>query len=71
MTTGKWLIIAGIFLLVLGLIVNYAPWLINWFGKLPGDIRVEDENKMLFIPVTSMIVVSIILTIIVNLFFRR
>ncbi len=71
MITGKWLIIAGIFLLALGLIVNYAPWLINWFGKLPGDIRVEDDNKILFIPITSMIVVSIILTIIVNLFFRR
>jgi hypothetical protein len=71
MATGKWLIISGIFLLGLGLIVNYAPWLINWFGKLPGDIRIEDDNKMLFIPITSMIVVSIILTIIVNLFFRK
>jgi hypothetical protein len=71
MATGKLLIIAGIVLLVLGIIINYAPWLCNWFGKLPGDIRIEDNNKMLFIPITSMIVVSIILTIIVNLFFRR
>jgi len=71
MTTGKLFIIAGIVLLALGIIVNYAPWLINWFGKLPGDIRIEDEHKMLFIPITSMIVVSIILTLIVNLFFRR
>lgn len=71
MATGKLLIIAGIFLLVLGLIVSYAPWLINWFGKLPGDIRAEDDNKIVFIPITSMLVVSIILTIIVNLFFRK
>jgi hypothetical protein len=71
MATGKLLIIAGFVLLALGLIVNYAPWLINWFGKLPGDIRIEDDNKMVFIPITSMIVVSIVLTIIVNLFFRR
>jgi hypothetical protein len=71
MATGKLLIIAGVVLLALGLIVNYAPWLINWFGKLPGDIRLEDDNKMVFIPITSMIVVSIVLTIIVNLFFRR
>jgi hypothetical protein len=71
MTTGKLLIISGIVLLVLGVIVNYAPWLINWFGKLPGDIRIEDEHKMVFIPITSMIVISIILTIVVNLFFRR
>jgi hypothetical protein len=40
-------------------------WLISWFGKLPGDIRVEDENKILFIPIASMMVVTIILTIIV------
>jgi len=71
MATGKLLIIAGVVLLALGLIVNYAPWLINWFGKLPGDIRIKDANKMVFIPITSMIIVSIVLTIIVNLFFRR
>jgi hypothetical protein len=71
MTTGKLFIIAGIVLLTLGIVVNYAPWLLNWFGKLPGDIRIEDEHKMLFIPITSMIIVSIILTLIVNLFFRR
>jgi hypothetical protein len=71
MTTGKWLISVGIVLLVLGLIVSYAPWLTNWFGKLPGDIRIQDNNKAVFIPITSMIIISIILSIIVNLFFRR
>jgi hypothetical protein len=68
---GKWLISAGIVLLVLGLIISYAPWLINWFGKLPGDIRIQDNHKTIFIPITSMIVISIILSLIVNLFFRR
>lgn len=71
MALGKLLILIGIILVVFGIIINYAPWLINWFGKLPGDIRIEDENKLLFIPITSMLVVSIILSIIVNLFFRR
>jgi hypothetical protein len=71
MAFGKILVIVGVALLVIGLIINYAPWLINWFGKLPGDIRIEDENKSVFIPITSMFVVSIILTIIVNLFFRK
>jgi len=45
--------------------------LINWFGKLHGDIRIEDQQRFLFIPITSMLVVSIILTLIVNLFFRK
>ena len=71
MAFGKLLAIIGIILLIIGLIINYAPWLINWFGKLPVDIRIEDEKKWVFIPITSLFVVSIILTIIVNLFFRK
>jgi len=71
MELGKLLITLGIILMAAGLIINYAPWLVNWFGKLPFDIRFSDENKTLFIPITSMIVISIILTLIMNLFFRR
>ena len=71
MAFGKLLIIIGAIVIVLGLIVRYAPWLINWFGKLPGDIRVEGENSLLFIPFTSMLIISLIFTIVMNLFFRR
>lgn len=71
MAFGKLLATIGVALVALGLIISYAPWLISWFGKLPGDIRIEDENKWVFIPITSMFVVSIILTIIINLFFRK
>ena len=71
MAIGKLLATIGVILLVIGLIINYAPWLISWFGRLPGDIRIEDENKSVFIPITSMFIVSIILTIIINLFFRK
>ena len=71
MAFGKLLAIIGVVLVVLGLTMTYAPWLINWFGKLPGDIRIEDEKKLVFIPITSMFVVSIILTLIINLFFRK
>ena len=48
MMSGKLLITVGIILIVLGIVMNYAPWLVNWFGKLPGDIRIEEENKSLF-----------------------
>ncbi|MDD5463011.1 MAG: DUF2905 domain-containing protein [Methylococcales bacterium] len=71
MTIGKLLATIGVALLVIGLILNYAPGLINWFGKLPGDICIEDEKKLVFIPITSMLIISIILTIIINLFFRK
>lgn len=71
MAVGKLLIIIGIFIAVIGMAMSYAPWLINWFGRLPGDIRVEKENSFFFFPITSMIVISIIITLIINLFFRK
>ncbi|WP_022947728.1 DUF2905 domain-containing protein [Methylohalobius crimeensis] len=71
MGIGKFFIIVGGILVVMGLILAYAPGLFNWFGRLPGDIRIQDEHKFIFIPITSMIIVSLLLTLIINLFFRR
>lgn len=71
MTIGKLLTGIGVILVAAGLAFSYAPWLIDWFGKLPGDIRIEDEKRFVFIPITSMLVISIILTLIINLFFRK
>ena len=68
---GKAFIIIGLIIVVVGLIMQYAPGLFSWFGHLPGDIRREGEHGTLFIPITSMIVVSTVLSLIVNLFFRR
>ncbi len=71
MDGGKLLILAGGLLVVIGLLMSYAPWLLNWFGKLPGDINIRNENSTVFIPITSMIVISIVLSLILNLFFRK
>ena len=65
------LIYAGLLLLVVGLLLLVAPGLFSWFGHLPGDIRREGEHGGLFIPVTSMIIVSIVISILVNLWFRH
>lgn len=67
---ARWFILAGVLLIVIGLTVHFAPWLISWFGKLPGDIRYESGRSRIFIPLTSMILVSIILTILINLLKR-
>lgn len=64
-------IIAGITLLLIGLALFYAPGLLSWFGRLPGDIHIERGQTRVFIPITSMILVSLALTLIVNLLFRR
>jgi hypothetical protein len=71
---ARWLIITGSVLLTIGAILHFAPGLLNWFGKLPGDIDMESENGRIFIPITSMIIVSIfisvILSVLANIFKR-
>lgn len=66
MRIGNLLMIVGAAVLLVGALVRYAPGLFGWFGHLPGDIRIESENSRVFIPITSMIVVSVGLTLIVN-----
>ncbi|MDT8364351.1 MAG: DUF2905 domain-containing protein [Nitrosomonas sp.] len=65
---ARWVMLIGAIMLMLGGVMYFAPWLLSWFGKLPGDFRIETERSKIFIPVTSMIIVSIVLSIIVNLF---
>lgn len=67
---AKWLMIIGGLILLFGAALQFAPWLVNWFGRLPGDIRYESGDNRVYIPITSMIVVSLVLTILVNLFRR-
>jgi hypothetical protein len=68
MRFGNILMIVGAAILVVGALVKFAPGLFAWFGNLPGDIRIEGENTRLFIPITSMILISVVLTVVVNLF---
>ncbi len=59
---GNALIYIGIGLIVAGLAYKFG--LLSWFGNLPGDIRYKGENTFLFFPLTSMLLVSLILSII-------
>jgi hypothetical protein len=71
MSVGKLLTILGIAIAIIGLVLTYLPSLFGWFGKLPGDIHIQDEKKSIFIPITSMIVISLLFTLLANLFFRK
>lgn len=62
------LIIAGV-IAVIGLVLLFAGR-IPFFGQLPGDIIIERENSRIFIPLVSMLVVSVVLTIVLNLVIR-
>lgn len=64
---GKYFILFGIIFMVIGIILYFFGNNLNWLGKLPGDIRIERENFRMYLPITTMILLSIILTIIINL----
>ncbi|MFB8831361.1 DUF2905 domain-containing protein [Azotobacter sp. CWF10] len=67
---ARWLMILGAALLLLGIALHYASWLLGWFGRLPGDIRIETERGRLFIPITSMLLISLVASLLINLFRR-
>ena len=61
---GKLIIIIGIILIIAGLIIYFSGNKLHWFGNLPGDIKVEKQNVKFYFPITTMILLSIILSII-------
>ncbi|MGD8402637.1 MAG: DUF2905 domain-containing protein [Anaerolineales bacterium] len=71
---GRFLMIGGILLFVVGGLVFLASKFGIPFGRLPGDIRIERDGFSFYFPLASSIVISILLTIIINLigrFFNR
>ena len=68
MQLGKTLLVVGFVVMGIGAVLNWAPWLVTWFGRLPGDIRLERDGFRFYCPVTSMILVSIALSLLVRLF---
>jgi hypothetical protein len=67
---GRLLILVGVVALAVGVVLLFLPR-IPWFGRLPGDLVVQRERFTLYFPLATSIVVSIVLTILLNLFFRR
>ncbi|MCD6101970.1 MAG: DUF2905 domain-containing protein [Candidatus Cloacimonetes bacterium] len=67
---GRILIIFGIVLIVIGLLLTSTN-IRKHLGKLPGDINIKRENMSFHFPIVTCILISIILTILINLFFRK
>lgn len=65
--TGKILIFAGIFIMLVGVLIYFAGDKLNWFGRLPGDIRIAKENFRIYFPVTSLILLSLLLNFVIFL----
>jgi hypothetical protein len=66
---GRSLMIIGVLLVVIGLIISFAPRL-PWLGKLPGDILIKKENFSFYFPLASCILISLILSFVMWLFWR-
>ncbi len=67
-STGLLVIVGGVFIIIVGLLI-YSGGL-SWFGRLPGDIRYESGRVRVYIPIVSMLLVSLVLTLIFNLLRR-
>ncbi len=65
--TGKYIIGFGVLIVVVGLVIYFFHDKLYWFGRLPGDIRVERENFRFYFPITTMILISLLITLIVNI----
>ncbi len=67
---GKLLIIVGGFILVVGLFLALGLR-IPYLGKLPGDISIDRGNVHFYFPIVTGVLLSLVLTILLNVFFRR
>ena len=67
---GKYIIMAGVAIVVLGVVIYFFHDKLHWIGRLPGDIRVERENFRFYFPITTMILFSLLITVILQIIRR-
>jgi len=67
---GRLLMIGGILLFVIGGLIFLAAKFGIPFGRLPGDIRIERDGSSFYFPLASSILISVVLTILVNIIIR-
>ena len=67
---AKIIIFTGLILIFIGILLLLFGNIFSWFGRLPGDIRIQKENFSFYAPLTSMLLLSLFLTLIINLIIR-
>jgi membrane protein implicated in regulation of membrane protease activity len=67
---GKLLVIVGGFVLVVGLFLSLGLR-IPFLGKLPGDVSIDRGNIHFYFPIVTCLLLSLVLTLLLNVFFRR
>ena len=69
---GPFVVLAGIIIVLAGVLIWTGG--LSWFGRLPGDIRVERDNVRVYIPLVSMLLVSVVGSLVLSVvayLFRR
>jgi len=67
---GRWMIVIGLGLAAIGVLIVLLSRAGIPIGRLPGDLRLQGQNATCLIPLASMILISLILTIAINLLLR-
>jgi hypothetical protein len=67
---GKAIVGVGVILIIVGLVIWFLGGRFGWFGSLPGDLRIEGGNFRVYVPIASMIILSIVLSIVLSLIAR-
>jgi hypothetical protein len=67
-SAGPIIVVAGVALVLIGLLVWSGG--LSWFGRLPGDIRIEKQSVHVYVPLVSMLLVSVALSLILYLINR-
>lgn len=65
--TGKYIIVIGAIIILIGIIIYFFADKLHWLGRLPGDIRYENGNTRIYFPVVTMILLSLLLNLIIYL----
>ncbi len=64
---GKYLILIGAIILVLGIYIYFFGGNLKWLGHLPGDIRIERNNFRFYFPLTTLILINLIIFLIAKI----
>lgn len=62
--TGLYLLVIGGIIVVVGALVYFFHDKLGWIGRLPGDIRIERDNFRVYIPITTMLLFSAVLSLV-------
>jgi hypothetical protein len=66
---GRALVIIGVFITVLGAVMLLTPR-VPWLGHLPGDIVIHRDDLTIYIPITTMLLVSVVLSVVISVLGR-